>query len=322
MRNECCARGYKQSKLLYTGQERDNYTNYDYMHFRYYSSSIGRFLKPDNIIGNLYNPQSWNLYSYVRGNPINYNDPTGHAEYIANISMGMVYTMNLSAYMGFYSNLYGGNVSLRSSAGGSTGMAWVTTTYTSVLNKYNEGSLQASFNISYSASYILDLTNGLVVSGSWIYTAGSVNISEGANNPGFAHYLASPENIATMENCAETILSYAQSSFEAAVFLNIGWKETYLGVLSRDNPLQLTGQNGYERNNLIGNVQRAEDIFRGNFVRTGNLLQSLIDYNGSTEIVDSKERKYWYGSDVYRGYLEFMENMRESSVYELWRLGW
>ncbi|MGB9694033.1 MAG: RHS repeat domain-containing protein, partial [Fervidobacterium sp.] len=52
--------------------------NYDYMHFRFYASSIGRFLKPDNIIPNVYNPQSWNLYSYVNGNPVSFNDPFGH----------------------------------------------------------------------------------------------------------------------------------------------------------------------------------------------------------------------------------------------------
>ena len=50
----------------------------DYMHFRYYGSNIGRFMKPDNLSGNLGNPQSWNLYSYVHGNPVNFNDPTGH----------------------------------------------------------------------------------------------------------------------------------------------------------------------------------------------------------------------------------------------------
>ncbi|MGB9693675.1 MAG: RHS repeat-associated core domain-containing protein, partial [Fervidobacterium sp.] len=62
----------------FTGHERDSSTGYDYMHFRYYSSTLGRFMKPDNISGSLLNPQNWNLYSYVRGNPVNYNDPTGH----------------------------------------------------------------------------------------------------------------------------------------------------------------------------------------------------------------------------------------------------
>ena len=62
----------------FTGHERDLATGYDNMHFRYYGSNLGRFMKPDNIPGNLANPQSWNLYSYVHGNPVNFNDPTGH----------------------------------------------------------------------------------------------------------------------------------------------------------------------------------------------------------------------------------------------------
>ncbi len=65
-------------KYKYTGQERDYSTNLDYMHFRYYASTMGRFLKPDNIIPNPANPQSWNLYSYVNGNPVMFNDPSGH----------------------------------------------------------------------------------------------------------------------------------------------------------------------------------------------------------------------------------------------------
>jgi hypothetical protein len=48
------------------------------MHFRYYGSNIGRFMKPDNVTGSPLNPQNWNLYSYVRGNPVIMNDPTGH----------------------------------------------------------------------------------------------------------------------------------------------------------------------------------------------------------------------------------------------------
>jgi RHS repeat-associated protein len=50
----------------------------DYMHFRYYASTMGRFLKPDSIIPNAANPQSWNLYSYVNCNPVNFNDLSGH----------------------------------------------------------------------------------------------------------------------------------------------------------------------------------------------------------------------------------------------------
>ena len=62
----------------FTGHERDLQTGYDYMHFRFYGSSMGRFLKPDNIPGALMDPQSWNLYAYVRNNPANATDPTGH----------------------------------------------------------------------------------------------------------------------------------------------------------------------------------------------------------------------------------------------------
>ncbi len=62
----------------YTGHERDSGTGLDYMHYRFYGSNTGRFMKPDNIGGNMANPQSWNLYAYVHGNPVNFNDPTGH----------------------------------------------------------------------------------------------------------------------------------------------------------------------------------------------------------------------------------------------------
>ncbi len=40
--------------------------------------TMGRFLKPDSIVPNAFDPQSWNLYTYVKGNPVNYNDPSGH----------------------------------------------------------------------------------------------------------------------------------------------------------------------------------------------------------------------------------------------------
>ena len=50
---------------------------YDYG-ARFYSPKLGRFLSADTIVPNAHNPQDLNRFSYVRNNPIRYNDPTGH----------------------------------------------------------------------------------------------------------------------------------------------------------------------------------------------------------------------------------------------------
>ncbi len=39
---------------------------------------LGRFLSPDTQAPDLGNPQDLNLYSYVRNNPVRFNDPSGH----------------------------------------------------------------------------------------------------------------------------------------------------------------------------------------------------------------------------------------------------
>jgi hypothetical protein len=44
---------------------------------RWYDPSIGRFVQPDTIIPDLYNPQDLNRYAYVRNNPLRYTDPSG-----------------------------------------------------------------------------------------------------------------------------------------------------------------------------------------------------------------------------------------------------
>lgn len=41
---------------------------------------LGRFIQPDTIVPNPMNPQSLNRYSYVRNNPVNLIDPTGHID--------------------------------------------------------------------------------------------------------------------------------------------------------------------------------------------------------------------------------------------------
>ncbi|MGA9997904.1 MAG: RHS repeat-associated core domain-containing protein [Pyrinomonadaceae bacterium] len=72
--------GYGGNALTqkFTGKERDFETNLDFFNSRYYSSNQGRFTSPDSVTGRIINPQTLNLYSYVKENPLKYVDPTGH----------------------------------------------------------------------------------------------------------------------------------------------------------------------------------------------------------------------------------------------------
>lgn len=57
----------------FTGKERDAESGLDDFGARQYSSSMGRFLKPDPIFGSTdhtKNPQRWNEYSYVLNDPL------------------------------------------------------------------------------------------------------------------------------------------------------------------------------------------------------------------------------------------------------------
>jgi RHS repeat-associated protein len=63
----------------FTGKERDTESGNDYFEARYYGSSMGRFLSPDDGEDqSSSNPQSWNLYSYGRNNPLIGTDDDGN----------------------------------------------------------------------------------------------------------------------------------------------------------------------------------------------------------------------------------------------------
>lgn len=69
---------------LFTGHERDwmgaeddARKGLDFMHARYSSFNLGRFMSVDPVGGEVGSSQSWNRYAYVRGNPVNAMDPTG-----------------------------------------------------------------------------------------------------------------------------------------------------------------------------------------------------------------------------------------------------
>lgn len=71
-----------QERLKFTGHERDlspDIHTLDYMHARYYSAAMGRFMSVDPVISkaSTRRPQMWNRYAYVTNNPINATDPTG-----------------------------------------------------------------------------------------------------------------------------------------------------------------------------------------------------------------------------------------------------
>jgi RHS repeat-associated protein len=68
-----------------TGKERDTESGNDYFGARYYASSMGRFMSPDWSAkaepvpyAKLDDPQSLNLYAYVRNNPLTRVDADGH----------------------------------------------------------------------------------------------------------------------------------------------------------------------------------------------------------------------------------------------------
>ena len=94
----------------FTGQRLDNFGLLDY-HARYYDATLGRFISPDSVVPDYGNPQDLNRYAYVRGNPVRFNDPSGHA-LDAGGAVGLEgffqYYQRKSTKVG---NAYGGNLS-------------------------------------------------------------------------------------------------------------------------------------------------------------------------------------------------------------------
>lgn len=81
-----CAASLSSPRSRNTGKERDAESGNYYFDARYYSSAMGRFMSPDWSAqeqpvpyATLDNPQTLNLYSYMRNNPLGGTDPDGHS---------------------------------------------------------------------------------------------------------------------------------------------------------------------------------------------------------------------------------------------------
>jgi RHS repeat-associated protein len=75
------------NQYKFTGKERDTETGLDYFGARYYGSTMGRWMSPDWSASpeavpyaDLTDPQTLNLYGYVRNNPMSHADADGHCD--------------------------------------------------------------------------------------------------------------------------------------------------------------------------------------------------------------------------------------------------
>ncbi|MDI4649593.1 RHS repeat domain-containing protein [Cohnella hashimotonis] len=70
----------------YSGEMTDNTTKLQYLRARWYDPSLGRFINEDTYEGQIDNPLSLNLYTYVYNNPLVYTDSSGNTpEWIQNL---------------------------------------------------------------------------------------------------------------------------------------------------------------------------------------------------------------------------------------------
>jgi RHS repeat-associated protein len=80
----------------FTGKERDTESGLDYFGARYYGSNMGRFMSPDWSAkaqavpyAKMDNPQTLNLYQYMRNNPLSGADPDGHCDWCQKLWNGI-----------------------------------------------------------------------------------------------------------------------------------------------------------------------------------------------------------------------------------------
>ncbi|GGH61427.1 hypothetical protein GCM10008014_36860 [Paenibacillus silvae] len=87
--------------LRYAGEYWDEVTGLQYLRARWYDPSTARFINEDMYEGELTNPLSLNLYTYVHNNPLIYVDPSGHKVWLIHgtFSTGDTWTPDFVKYV-------------------------------------------------------------------------------------------------------------------------------------------------------------------------------------------------------------------------------
>jgi RHS repeat-associated protein len=95
----------------YTSQVLDEETGLYFYASRYYDPQLGRFIQPDTIIPQEFNPQAYDRYAYALDNPFRFTDPSGHAgKEVADWWEGHVNRVYSSLTEGSESTLYLGTM--------------------------------------------------------------------------------------------------------------------------------------------------------------------------------------------------------------------
>jgi RHS repeat-associated protein len=192
----------------FTGKERDTESGNDYFGARYYSSSMGRFLSPDQLGGHLYDPQTLNKYSYVRNNPLSLTDPTGldfslscakdngttcqggtvhYQDKNGDYQQTLVHSDdkgNLSDQSGnkYSANVSGSGVTFTGNGGTNVAGTFVNGTNATTIN--GSGALSGfTFNFTYS-----ETNTGISAGGTFTYAGNADSAAKALNAAGFTHY--------------------------------------------------------------------------------------------------------------------------------------
>ncbi|MCW5950067.1 MAG: RHS repeat-associated core domain-containing protein [Pyrinomonadaceae bacterium] len=99
----------------FTGYERDIESELDFAQARYYNSQHGRFTSPDDFLNDTRreDPASWNLYAYVRNNPLNATDPSGEILQLLQTTdkdgkvINQINDKDRAALLGWLNHIYG-----------------------------------------------------------------------------------------------------------------------------------------------------------------------------------------------------------------------